>query len=243
VAEDWSVFTNHGLVLLALAREPDLRLRDVAEIVGITERATQDIVSELAEAGYLERVREGRRNHYLVHGETPLRHRLIRDRAASDLIRAMVTELRIAPGRKACDAVVLACSDHRFQEGLRQFLSSQGLLGRAEVLLWPGGGASLSGPARSQLLTVLADRTAELRPERVILVAHRDCSAEGIFRRSRSEVSKTARALGRSRQQAMARVRKRLGTTPELWFMDRRTTRRISVRESGRRNGEGAGAL
>ena len=51
MAEDWSVFTNHGLVLLALAREPDLRLRDVAEIVGITERATQDIVSETERLG------------------------------------------------------------------------------------------------------------------------------------------------------------------------------------------------
>jgi DNA-binding MarR family transcriptional regulator len=230
VTDDWSFFTNHGLVLLALAREPDLRLRDVAEVVGITERATQDLVNELVEEGYLERARVGRRNRYLVHGETLLRHRLTRERAASDLIRAMLTELRVAPDRTACDGVVLACSDHRFIEPLRQFLASQGLLGRAEVVLWPGGGAALSGPVRSQLLTVLADRTAELRPERVILIAHWDCSAEGIFRRSRTEVSRTARALNRSRQQAMARVRRRLGTTPELWFMDRRRTRMITLR-------------
>ncbi len=70
----WTFLSNHSHVLFCLAREADLRLRDVAERVGITERAVQKIVSELEEAGALTRMRDGRRNRYLIHGDCPLRH-------------------------------------------------------------------------------------------------------------------------------------------------------------------------
>ena len=70
----WTFLTNHAHVLLAIGAEPDLRVRDIAARVGITERAVQRIVTELEAAGYLEIVREGRRNHYRVHAERPLRH-------------------------------------------------------------------------------------------------------------------------------------------------------------------------
>lgn len=70
----WTFLTNHGHVLLAIAADPELRLRDVAERVGITERASQRIVSELEEAGYLEVTRVGRRNVYRVQTNQPLRH-------------------------------------------------------------------------------------------------------------------------------------------------------------------------
>lgn len=72
----WTFFSNHSHVLFCLAREPDLRLRDVAERVGITERAVQKIVSELEEAGALTRLRDGRRNRYLIHGDCALRHQV-----------------------------------------------------------------------------------------------------------------------------------------------------------------------
>ncbi|MEW9528052.1 helix-turn-helix transcriptional regulator [Microbispora sp. NPDC049125] len=62
----WSFLTNHAHVLLAIARDPDARLRDVAEQTGITERAVQGIVSDLEAAGYLRRERVGRRNHYTI---------------------------------------------------------------------------------------------------------------------------------------------------------------------------------
>jgi predicted transcriptional regulator len=58
-----------------LARDPDVRLRDVAESVGITERAAQRIVADLIEAGYVERARIGRRNRYTINGQTAMRHR------------------------------------------------------------------------------------------------------------------------------------------------------------------------
>lgn len=72
----WTFLTNHSHVLLCIAENPDVRLRDVADQVGITERATQRLVSELEEAGYLSHERVGRRNHYQVHQGLPLRHPL-----------------------------------------------------------------------------------------------------------------------------------------------------------------------
>jgi biotin operon repressor len=63
---DWGFLTNHAYVLLSLSRAPDARMRDVAERIGITERAVQRIVAELEESGYLVRSREGRRNRYQV---------------------------------------------------------------------------------------------------------------------------------------------------------------------------------
>jgi predicted transcriptional regulator len=70
----WTFLTNHAQVLLCVANDPDIRLRDVAETVGITERAAQRIVADLAEAGFLERQRHGRRNRYLINEKTEMRH-------------------------------------------------------------------------------------------------------------------------------------------------------------------------
>ncbi len=70
----WTFFTHHGHVLLTLARDPTLRLRDIAATVGVTERATATLVSELVHAGYLQRFKDGRRNHYLVDLSGGLRH-------------------------------------------------------------------------------------------------------------------------------------------------------------------------
>jgi DNA-binding MarR family transcriptional regulator len=70
----WTFLTNHAQVLLCLAEAPDIRLRDVAERVGITERATQRILAELVEAGYVTTVRVGRRNTYTVDREHAMRH-------------------------------------------------------------------------------------------------------------------------------------------------------------------------
>jgi predicted DNA-binding transcriptional regulator len=72
--ERWTFLTNHAHVLLCIARDPEVRLRDVAQAVGITERATQRIVADLVRDGYLTRKRIGRRNSYEVHAELPFRH-------------------------------------------------------------------------------------------------------------------------------------------------------------------------
>ena len=85
----WTFLTNHAHVLLAIAAEPELRIRDVAERVGITERATQRILADLVTAGYLEAIRVGRRNHYRIHDELPLRHPAEQHHRIGELLRVM----------------------------------------------------------------------------------------------------------------------------------------------------------
>jgi predicted ArsR family transcriptional regulator len=70
----WTFITNHGTVLLDLAEHPGDRLSDIADRVGISRRAVQMIISDLVEAGYVERERVGRRNKYVVDTTRPLRH-------------------------------------------------------------------------------------------------------------------------------------------------------------------------
>ncbi len=70
----WTFLTNHAHVLICLFQDPEIRLRDVAVAVGITERAVQKIIAELEVGGLLERERQGRRNVYRIHAKLPLRH-------------------------------------------------------------------------------------------------------------------------------------------------------------------------
>ncbi len=82
----WTFLSNHAHVLLLIAKDPEIRLRDVADQVGITERAVQRIVSDLEGGRYIERERNGRRNHYRVHPELPLRHPIEAHRRVASLI-------------------------------------------------------------------------------------------------------------------------------------------------------------
>ncbi len=82
----WTFLTNHSHVLFCLASNPELRLREVADMVGITERAVQRIVADLEEGGILTRIRDGRRNRYEIHPELPLRHPIESHRTVSDLL-------------------------------------------------------------------------------------------------------------------------------------------------------------
>jgi len=82
----WTFLTNHGHVLLCLAQSPELRLRDVAERVGVTERAVQRIVADLEAAGYVERSRQGRCNRYEIRQDLPLRHPIEQHERVSSLI-------------------------------------------------------------------------------------------------------------------------------------------------------------
>jgi DNA-binding MarR family transcriptional regulator len=86
-----SFLSNHGHVLVCVARDPDIRLRELAEQIGITERAANKIVSELVAEGYIERIRVGRRNHYRVRRELPMRHRLHRKHEVGDLLGALTS--------------------------------------------------------------------------------------------------------------------------------------------------------
>jgi predicted ArsR family transcriptional regulator len=70
----WTFLTNHAQVLLCVAQDPEIRVRDMAERVGITERATQRILAELVDTGYVKTKRVGRRNSYTVDHEHAMRH-------------------------------------------------------------------------------------------------------------------------------------------------------------------------
>jgi DNA-binding IclR family transcriptional regulator len=72
----WTFVTSHTQVLLCVAQDPDARLRDVADQVGITERAAQRIVADLVEVGYVTRTRVGRRNRYTINPTAQMRHQL-----------------------------------------------------------------------------------------------------------------------------------------------------------------------
>jgi DeoR/GlpR family transcriptional regulator of sugar metabolism len=94
----WRFVTNHAHVLECIAADPTIRLRDVAVTVGITERTAAQIVNDLEQAGYLTRTRDGRRNHYEIHGDLPLRHPQHRHRTVRDLIRFLQAPARTRAG-------------------------------------------------------------------------------------------------------------------------------------------------
>jgi DNA-binding IclR family transcriptional regulator len=88
----WTFLTNHAQVLLGIAHNPDVRLRDLAQHVGITERAAQRILVDLVEAGYVKRRRVGRRNHYLINPRAEMRHAAQEGHSVGELLN--VLELR-----------------------------------------------------------------------------------------------------------------------------------------------------
>ena len=82
----WDFLTNHAHVLVCVAQDPGIRLRDIGDRVGITERATHRIVSELVHEGYVVRKRDGRRNSYTINTKLPLRHPLVENRQVGELL-------------------------------------------------------------------------------------------------------------------------------------------------------------
>ena len=88
----WTFLSNHAHVLIAALRRPSLRVRDLATLVGVTERAVSGILSDLEEAGVLVREREGRRNVYAINPEAPLRHSIESHRTVRDLLQLAEVE-------------------------------------------------------------------------------------------------------------------------------------------------------
>ena len=85
----WRFLTNHGHVFLELASNPDVRISELSDLVGITERAVVRILRDLESDGYVEVIREGRRNRYRVHANLPMRHPNLRDHAVGELVKAL----------------------------------------------------------------------------------------------------------------------------------------------------------
>lgn len=86
----WTFFSNYAHVLICLAGNSDARLRDVADRVGITERTAIRLIGELEEAGILERVKEGRRNHYVINSKAHLRHAIEEHCTVGELLKTVL---------------------------------------------------------------------------------------------------------------------------------------------------------
>lgn len=88
--QEWWFLSNHGFVLLAVARDPRRRIHDYAQAVGITDRACQRILNDLGDAGFISKKRIGRRNHYEVNDARNMRHPLVSTQEVSNLLQALV---------------------------------------------------------------------------------------------------------------------------------------------------------
>jgi predicted transcriptional regulator len=86
----WKFLTNHAQVLVCIANDPGLRLREIGDQVGITERAAHRIVTELGAAGYITRERTGRRNQYTVNSEIPVHDPVAREQSVGRLLQILV---------------------------------------------------------------------------------------------------------------------------------------------------------
>ena len=88
--EGWSFLTNHGRVLLCIAHDPGVRLRDIAAMVGITERSAYGIVNDLAKGGYVVKEKDGRRNRYQVQGHLPLPGSVVRSTTVGEGLAVLI---------------------------------------------------------------------------------------------------------------------------------------------------------
>ena len=96
----WSFLTNHARALLCIARDPGLRLRDMAEALEITERSAYAIVADLAQAGYVLKERDGRRNRYSIQHHMPLPDSTGRDRTVGEVLDLLVGTRPTANSRR-----------------------------------------------------------------------------------------------------------------------------------------------
>lgn len=87
---DWSFFTNHARVLICIARDPGIRLRDLAAVLEITERSAHSIVTDLVEAGYVEKDKDGRRNRYRVLAQRSLHDSISRELTIGDVLGVLL---------------------------------------------------------------------------------------------------------------------------------------------------------
>ena len=86
----WSFLTNHARALLCIAHDPGVRLRDIAAMVGVTERSAHGIVSDLVDAGYVVKDKDGRRNRYRIQEHLPLRDPITQERTIGEMLDLLV---------------------------------------------------------------------------------------------------------------------------------------------------------
>jgi len=94
---EWSFLTNHARALVCIARDPGVRLRDIADVLGVTERRAFGIVNELTEAGYVVKVKDGRRNRYRIQHHLPLRVHVGREPTIGEVLGVLVDTSAVGP--------------------------------------------------------------------------------------------------------------------------------------------------
>ena len=87
---EWSFLTNHARVLVCIAHDPGVRLRDIAATLGITERSAYGIVTDLTEGGYVVKEKDGRRNRYQIQAHLPLREAIAQERTIGEVLDVLV---------------------------------------------------------------------------------------------------------------------------------------------------------
>src|SRR5215210_1721159 len=104
MAKPWTVLSNHGIALVCVAREPGMRMRDIADCMGVSDRTAFGVVDDLVEEGYLRRSKDGNRNRYEVNPEAPLRHPTMEGHWVGEILAVIVPESmrgRRPPSEKA----------------------------------------------------------------------------------------------------------------------------------------------
>jgi hypothetical protein len=96
---EWSFLTNHARVLVCIAHDPGVRLRDIASAVGITERSAYGIVTDLTTAGYVVKAKDGRRNRYQIQTHLPLREAIGREQTIGEVLDVLVDTKTHPPAR------------------------------------------------------------------------------------------------------------------------------------------------
>jgi DNA-binding transcriptional ArsR family regulator len=99
VATSWTFLTNHARVLLCISRDPGIRLRDIADRVGITERSAYGIVQDLTEAGYIIKEKDGRRNRYRIEADLPLPEPSSQERTVGEVLALLAGGDRLPAGQ------------------------------------------------------------------------------------------------------------------------------------------------
>ena len=87
---EWSFLTNHARVLMCIAHDPGIRLRDIASTLDITERTAYGIVTDLTEGGYVVKEKDGRRNRYQIQADLPLREPMTRERTIGEVLSVLL---------------------------------------------------------------------------------------------------------------------------------------------------------
>jgi len=101
MSREWGFLTNHGRALLCIASDPGVRLRDIAAELAITERTAYGIVTDLTDAGYVVKEKDGRRNRYEVQGHLPLRDAVAGDRTVGEVLGALVRPRKRRPPKRS----------------------------------------------------------------------------------------------------------------------------------------------